>query len=86
LLTLKSLRIKWIKDDIASIDVVWESVAHKTPDHGQSIPNIRLDLLNLIARKEAESGIWKIVVGHNVEYTKTYSQINRQRIIEQKKS
>jgi hypothetical protein len=37
-------------------------------------------LLNVIARKEEEkeNGIWKIVVGHNVDYTTTYSQISRQ--------
>jgi hypothetical protein len=42
---------------------------------------IRQGLLNLIARKKEESGIWELVVGHNMDYTTTYSQINRQRII-----
>ena len=51
-LTLRSLRIKWIKDYIASIDVAWESTGHKTHDNGQPIPTIRQGLLNLIARKE----------------------------------
>ena len=32
---------KWIKDDIASIDVAWESIAHKTHDHGHPISTIR---------------------------------------------
>lgn len=42
---------------------------------------IRQGLLNLIARKKEESGIWELVVGHTMDYTTTYSQINRQRII-----
>jgi uncharacterized protein (TIGR02246 family) len=37
-LTLKSLRTKWIKDDVASIDVAWELTGHKMHDDGQSIP------------------------------------------------
>lgn len=81
MLILRPLRIKWIKDYIASIDVAWESTGHKTHDNGQPIPTIRQGLLNLIERKKEESGIWELVVGHNIDYTTTYSQINRQRII-----
>ncbi|HEX7207180.1 MAG TPA: hypothetical protein VF233_03305 [Nitrososphaeraceae archaeon] len=52
MLILRPLRIKWIKDHIASIDVAWESTGHKTHDNGQPIPTIRQGLLNLIARKK----------------------------------
>jgi len=81
-LTSKSLRIKWIKDDVASIDVAWESRGHKTPD-GTPIPNVRSGLLNLVSREE-QKGVWKIVVGHNVDYITTYIQSDRKRAIEQK--
>ena len=79
------------KDNLASIDVAWESTGLKTHDDGQPIPTTtttRQVILNLIARKkeEEESRIWKIVVGHNVEYTTTYLQIYCQRIIEQKRT
>ena len=79
------------KDDLASLDVAWESTGLKTHDDGQPIPTTtttRQVLLNLIARKkeEEESRLWKIVVGHNVEYTTTYLQIYCQRVIEQKRT
>jgi uncharacterized protein (TIGR02246 family) len=51
--TLKSTRTKWIKGDVASIDIAWESTGHKTPD-GQPILTTRRGLLNLITRKEKE--------------------------------
>ena len=52
MLILRPLKINWIKDYIASIDVAWESTGHKTHDNGQPIPTIRQGLLNLIVRKK----------------------------------
>lgn len=79
MLSVKSARTKWIKHDIASIDLAWESTGHKTLE-GQPFPGIRKGLLNLVAKKE-ENGILKIVVGHNVDYTAAFTQSDRNRII-----
>jgi hypothetical protein len=91
-LVVKSQRIRWIKDnDIASVDIIWESTGHKTPD-GESIATVRHGLLNLIVKKEKmkkerekEEGIWMIVIGHNMDYTSTYIQSDAEKIINQKK-
>jgi uncharacterized protein (TIGR02246 family) len=70
-ITIKSIRSKWIHNkDIAAIDVSWESTGNKTPE-GQPVPT-RYGLLNLITNKHSD-GSWKIVVGHNVDYTLAYS-------------
>ena len=86
-LDVKPFVSKWINDEIVSIDIKWESSGHKTPD-GKPIPTIRYGLLNLIARKvkEKENGdtILKIIIAHNNDYTSTYTQDDRKRIIESK--
>jgi uncharacterized protein (TIGR02246 family) len=78
MLTVKSARTKWIRHDIASIDLVWESTGHMTPEK-QPILGTRRGLLHLVAKKEDEL---KIVVGHNVDYTAVYTQSDRKRITE----
>jgi uncharacterized protein (TIGR02246 family) len=87
-LDVKSYKSKWITDEIVSIDIKWESSGHKTPE-GQPIPTIRYGLLNLIAKKVKEGGVdtilLKIIVAHNNDYTSTYTQSDRERIVEQKK-
>ena len=52
MLILRPLRIKWIKDYIASIDVAWESTGHKTHDNGQPIPNYQTRLTKSYCKKE----------------------------------
>jgi hypothetical protein len=86
-LDVKSYRSKWITDEIVSIDVKWESSGHKTPE-GKPIPTIRYGLLNLIAKKIKKGGdatTLKIIIAHNSDYTSTYTQSDRERIVEQKK-
>ena len=78
--TLKSIRSRWIHNkDIAAVDVRWESTGNKTPD-GQLLPT-RYGLLDLIVSKDTDNS-WKIIVGHNVDYTSAYSQNDRSQIIE----
>jgi hypothetical protein len=50
MLNVKSYKSKRISDEIVSIDIKWESSAHKTPE-GEHIPTIRFGLLNFIATK-----------------------------------
>ena len=86
-LYVKSYRSKWITDEIASIDIKWESSGHRTSE-GKPIPTIRYGLLNLIATKIKEGGddtTLKIIIAHNNDYTSTYTQSDRERIVEQKK-
>jgi uncharacterized protein (TIGR02246 family) len=86
-LDVKSYRSKWITDEIVSVDIKWESAGHKTPE-GQPIPTIRYGLLNLIAKKVKEGEVdtrLKIIIAHNNDYTSTYTQSDRERIVEQRK-
>ena len=72
ILTVRSFRTKWIKHDIVSVDLIWESTGHMNHE-GQPIPGTRSGLLNIIAKKE-EDGTLKIVLGHNVDYTAVYKK------------
>jgi uncharacterized protein (TIGR02246 family) len=87
-LDVKSYRSKWITDEIVSVDIKWESSGHRTPE-GKPIPTIRYGLLNLIAKKVKEAGdsttLLKIIIAHNNDYTSTFTQSDRERIVEQKK-
>jgi uncharacterized protein (TIGR02246 family) len=87
-LDVKSHRIKWITDEIVSIDIVWESSGHRTRE-GKPIPTIRYGLLNLIAKrmkvKEKGDMILKIIIAHNNDYTSTYTQSDRKQVIDQQK-
>lgn len=87
-LDVKSYRSKWITDGIVSVDIKWESSGYKTLE-GKPLPTIRYGLLNLIAKKvkngrDATTTL-KIIIGHNNDYTATYTQSDRERIVEQKK-
>jgi uncharacterized protein (TIGR02246 family) len=88
-LDVKSYRSKWITDEIVSVDIKWESAGHRTPE-GKPIPTTRYGLLNLIAKKVKENGVnttrLKIIIAHNNDYTSTYTQSDRERIVEQKKN
>ncbi len=78
--TLKSMRSRWIHNEsIAVVDATWESIGNKTPE-GQSLPT-RYGLLTLIVGKDAEES-WRIIVGHNVDYTSAYSPTDRKKITE----
>ncbi len=90
-LIVKSQRIRWIKDnEIASVDIIWESIHNRTPE-GNLILTVRHGLLNLIVVKKGKKDkerilvegeeMWKIVIGHNVDYTSTYTQSDVQKII-----
>jgi hypothetical protein len=80
LVTLKSIRSRWIHNkDTAAVDVRWESTGNKTHE-GQPLPT-RYGLLDLIVGKDTDNS-WKIIVGHNVDYTSAYSQNDRKQITE----
>jgi hypothetical protein len=86
-LDLKSYRGKWITDEIVSVDIKWESIGHRTQE-GKPIPTIRYGLLNLIVKKIKEDGVdtrLKIIIVHNNDYTSTYTQSDRERVVEQRK-
>jgi len=86
-LDVKSYRSKWITDEIVSVDIKWESSGHRTPE-GKPIPTTRYGLLNLIAKKVKKEGVYtrlKIIIAHNNDYTSTYTQSDRERIVEQRK-
>jgi uncharacterized protein (TIGR02246 family) len=54
-------KIRFIKPDVAAVDVWWEMTGAKGPE-GQDIP-LRKGLLNFVMTKEA--GKWLILVMHN---------------------
>jgi len=87
-LDVKSYRSKWITDEIVSVDIKWGSTGHSTPE-GKPIPTIRYGLLNLIAKKVNEYGantrLLKIIIAHNNDYTSTYTQSDRERIVPTKR-
>ena len=80
IVTLKSMRSRWIHNkSIVVVDATWESTGNKTPE-GQTLP-IRYGLLTLIVGKDTDER-WKIIVGHNVDYTSAYTQNDRKQISE----
>ena len=85
-LDVKSYRRKWITDEIVSVDIKWESSGHRTPE-GKPISTTRYGLINLIAKKikEGVDTRLKIIIAHNNDYTSTYTQSDRERVVEQKK-
>ena len=65
----------------------WESAGHRTPE-GKPIPTTRYGLLNLIAKKikhGVNTTTLKIISAHNNDYTSTYTQSDRERIVKQKR-
>jgi uncharacterized protein (TIGR02246 family) len=85
-LDVKSHRSKWITDEIVSIDIKWESSGHRTPE-GVPISTIRYGLLNVIAKivkDGVDTILLKIIIAHNNDYTSTYTQSDRERIVKQK--
>jgi hypothetical protein len=87
-LDVKSFTSKWLDDNndnnkIVSIDINWESSGHRTPD-GKPIPSIRHGLLNFIAimiNEKDGAAILKIVLAHNNDYTSTYTQEDRKKVV-----
>ncbi len=69
-LTILTIRNRFITKDIFAIDLEWKTTGNKTPD-GKPIPD-RNGLLDLIVT--LERGITRIILGHNVDYTKAYSR------------
>ncbi|MDR4491626.1 MAG: VOC family protein [Candidatus Nitrosocosmicus sp.] len=85
-LVVKSFRNKWINDSVVSIEIKWESFGHKTPE-GIPIQNIRYGLLNLIAtitetQGEGSSPTLKIISAHNNDYTSTFTQSDRKKVVD----
>ena len=83
-LNIKSYTSRWISDEIVSIDINWESSGHRT-SKGKPIPTIRYDLLNLVAKKTKDgvnTTTLKIIIAHNNDYTSTYTQSDRERLVE----
>jgi hypothetical protein len=70
ILTILSIRNRFITKDIFAIDVEWKTTGNKTPD-GKPIPD-RNGLLDLIVTLEV--GSTRIILGHNVDYTTAYSK------------
>lgn len=70
ILTIISIRNRFITKDIFAIDVEWKTTGNKTPD-GKPIPD-RNGLLDLIVT--LERGNTRIILGHNVDYTTAYSR------------
>ena len=86
-LDVKSHRSKWITDEIVSVDIKWGSGGPRTPE-GKPIPTIRYGLFNLIAKKTkhgVNTTTLKIISAHNNDYTSTYTQSDRERIVKQKR-
>ena len=85
-LDVKSYRSKWITDEIVYVDIIWESAGHRTPE-GKPIPTTRYGLLNLIAKKikEGVDTRLKIIIAHNNDYTSTYTESDREKVVEQRK-
>jgi hypothetical protein len=69
-LTILSIRNRFITKDIFAIDVEWKTTGNKTPD-GIPIPD-RNGLLDLTVT--LEWGSTRIILGHNVDYTRAYSR------------
>jgi uncharacterized protein (TIGR02246 family) len=85
-LDIKSYRSKRITDEIVSVDIKWKSSGHSTPE-GKPIPSIRYGLLNLIAKKVKKGGVdttLKIIIAHNIDYTSTYTQSDRETLVPQR--
>jgi uncharacterized protein (TIGR02246 family) len=83
ILDVKSFRNKWINDNIVSIEIKWDSFGHRTPE-GVHIPTIRHGLLNLIAIRiqgEGKEPTLKIVSAHNNDYTSTFTQSDRKKVV-----
>jgi lactoylglutathione lyase len=79
-----SFKNKWIDDKIVSIEIRWESIDHRTPE-GAPIPTSRHGLLNLIAKKideKRKESTLKIVSAHNNDYTSTFTQSDRKKVID----
>lgn len=71
-LTIESKRNRFIRNDIVAIDVEWKTTGNKSPD-GKSLP-ARYGLLDLIVTLENSANDFKIILGHNVDYTTAYSR------------
>ncbi len=70
-LTIKEQRLTWLRPDMVSVDLLWESTGNKTPT-GESLGQ-RNGLLTMILSKEQDQG-WLIALGHNLDYTATYKR------------
>lgn len=71
-IVVKSIRTKQIQHGVVSVDVVWELTGSKNPEDKPL--STRLGLMSLIVKKEDNgpqnnNNTWKIVIGHNLDYT-----------------
>ena len=69
-LTLNDIRVRFLKPDVATVDITWETVGQTTPDGTKEIPP-RNGLMNLVLLHQPDQ-TWAIAVGHNVDYTSAY--------------
>jgi len=82
---VKSIRTKQIQPGVVSVDAVWESTGSKISE-GKPLPT-RLGLMTLIVKKEDNgppnnNNTWKIVIGYNLDYTSTYTNSDRKKIVD----
>jgi uncharacterized protein (TIGR02246 family) len=85
-IVVKSIRTKQIQPGVVSVDAVWESTGSKTPE-GRPLPT-RFGLMTLILKKEDNRPLnntnsWKIVIGHNLDYTSAYTNSGRKKIVDE---
>ena len=81
----KSYRSKWIIDEILSVDIKWESIGHRTQE-GKTIPTIRYGYSSYCKEGKGQGRCYyniENIIGHN-DYTATYKQSDREKIVEQK--
>lgn len=74
-LKMTKTKIRFIKPDVAAVDVWWEMIGAKGPD-GQEIP-LRNGLLNLIMTKQGDK--WLIIVMHNMDLPAHPSEVSSQK-------
>ena len=70
--TLNDVRVRFVKPDVAAVDVTWRTVGQTTPDGTKEVPP-RNGLMNLVLLQQSDH-TWAIAIGHNVDYTAAYQR------------
>ena len=69
-LTLTDIRVRFLKPDVAIVDVTWQTIGQTTSDGSKEVPP-RNGLMNLVLLCQPDY-MWVIAIGHNVDYTAAY--------------